>query len=200
LPYLILGKHVQYYEPPPENGNKKTLVLDLNETLVHYSTFKPHSNVDSIEVGNHSYRIFLRPGLSQFLDFALRNFDVFVYAYGDKAYADPIFDVILPKLDQSHRLYRDSCQLKKGSVFKDLEIFERKPEKIILVDDNIAAVRFHPQNALQIPSWEGIPSDDYLIKWLIPVLRRCLDTEDVRDIIPNVPRHGRLYRRRAAPF
>jgi Dullard-like phosphatase family protein len=190
---LISNQYVEYYTPPPEKENKKTLVLDLDETLVHYSTFLPHPNVKSIEVGSPSFTVWLRPGLEQFLKFALHNFDVFVYTYGDRSYAKPILDVILPSLDENHRLYRDSCQIKKGNVFKDLGMFERKQENLILVDDNRAAARFHPQNTLQITNWEGSPKDDALLKWLIPILKKCLYAEDVRDIVSKVPKLGKLY-------
>jgi TFIIF-interacting CTD phosphatase-like protein len=53
--------------------------------------------------------------------------------------------------------------LLKGSVFKDLEMFETKPEKVILVDNNRATVRFHPQSTLHILNWEGTPFDDKLL-------------------------------------
>jgi Dullard-like phosphatase family protein len=161
---LFANQYVEYYSPPPEKESKKTLVLDLDETLIHYSTFLPHPNVKSIEVGSPSFIVWLRPDLQQFLTFALQNFDVFVYTYGDRNYAGPILDAILPSLDENHRLYRDSCQIKKGNVYKDLGMLERKQENIILVDDNRAAVRFHPQNTLQILNWEGSPMDDALIK------------------------------------
>jgi Dullard-like phosphatase family protein len=190
---LFSNQYVEYYTPPPEQRNRKTLILDLDETLVHYSTFSPHPNVASIEVGYPPFTICLRPGLHQFLKFALDNFDVFVYTYGDQDYAKPILDVILPSLDEDHRLYRDSCQIKKGNVFKDLKMLERKPENMIFVDDNRAASRFHPQNTLQIINWEGSPTDDALIKWLIPILKKCLYAEDVRDIISKVPKHRKLY-------
>jgi CTD small phosphatase-like protein 2 len=199
LPYWLSGQHIECYNPPPEKGNGKTLVLDLDETLVHFSTLHAHSDVKSIEVGSPPYTVFLRPDLEEFLKFALGNFDVFIYTYGDRNYAEPILNVILPSLDESHRLYRDSCQLKKGSVFKDLEMFERKPERIILVDDNRAAARFHPQNTLHIVGWEGTPLDHALMEWLVPILKKCLAVEDVRDVISNVPKRGRLYRMASTP-
>ena len=60
--------------PPlsPENAHKKTLILDLDETLVH-SSFKPPENPDivlPVEIEgniNHVY-VLVRPGTIEFLE------------------------------------------------------------------------------------------------------------------------------------
>jgi hypothetical protein len=109
LPYWLSSQHIGCQNPPPEKENKKTLIQDLDEILVHYSTFQNHPYVKSITVGSPPFTVFLRPGLQEFLDFALANFDVFVYQYGDKSYSKPILDLILLFLDENHRFYRDSC-------------------------------------------------------------------------------------------
>jgi Dullard-like phosphatase family protein len=175
------------YEPPPEPKNKKTLILDLDETLIHFSTSPPPKGIEFFKIDSDII-IYKRPHLDDFLEFATKNFDVFVFTYGNKAYANPIIDEICPKLDENHRLFRDSCELKKGQVFKDLSMFERDETKVILVDDNKAALKFHPKNTLQISSWEGSPMDNDLTKWLIPILIKCINADDVRDIISNAPR------------
>lgn len=199
---LIQTKEVSYSPPPPppEKENKKTLVLDLDETLVHLSTFLDQTHVKFIKVGSPPFIVCLRPGLENFLHYALINFDVFVFTYGKKAYADSILDVILPTLDQNHRLYRDSCQMKDGYIFKDLDILKRNPEEVIFIDDNVAAQHFQLQNTLHIPSWLGTSKDNYLLGWLIPILEECLRAKDVREVISKVRKQERQNRMKTFLF
>jgi Dullard-like phosphatase family protein len=199
IPYWIAGQYVEWYQPSPERGNQKTLVLNLEETLVHVSTFPPHPDVQFIEVGSPPFTVLLRPGLEDFLKCVLFNFDVFVFTNGEKDYVDTILDEILPEVDISHRLYRNSCQLKRGNVFKDLDILKRNLKKVILFDDKVATAKIYPNNSVQILSWQGTPEDNNLLNWLVPILERCLTTDNVRDIISNIPKQGQHYRLNSSP-
>lgn len=129
-----------YHPPPPPTSGIKTLVLDLDETLIHSSQFPPHPSVkyfmikdDSIQINDENLNspaeqdsetqafpplyIYMRPGLEDFINFAKENFEVFVYTYAERDYAEPILDYIFPELDENHRLYRDSCiKATKSSV------------------------------------------------------------------------------------
>lgn len=177
-------KKSNFYVAPPAPSGKKTLVLDLDETLIHSSSFPPHQLIqyftildDSIQIDSENTNadstkspqliyIFLRPGLDEFLEYAKENFEVFVYTYAERNYAEPILDKILPDLDENHRLYRDSCitvsspsslttytsyykltaqdkngicKNKKGKysgVIKDLLMLKRNMSDVIFVDDN----------------------------------------------------------------
>lgn len=201
---------------PAAKVGKKTLVLDLDETLIHSSSFLPHPLVESFkiefdededdekqeaqaltkrpnrEVIPHAPNqrtdtmiIYLRPGVRQFLDYVTDHFDVFIFTHGTKSYADKIMDHLCPQIDVNHRYYRDSCEMVNHgkTVHKDLDIFCRDPKDLILVDDNSAAQIFHPNNTIQIQKWKGTPNDHVLIDWLMPILKECETTDDVREII-----------------
>lgn len=208
-----LSTELEYVPPEPIEG-RKTLVLDLDETLIHSSEFPPHSNVDFFKVKSSSdfnYQIILpnsqennerlqsiyvykRPGLDEFLKYASKNFELFIYTYAERHYAEPILNIILPFLDEDHRLYRDSCIKKKGKhAFKDLKMLNRKKTDLIFVDDNDEAHKQHPKNTIVIPTWNGMPSDKVLSKWLTPLLQRCNDADDVRDVIKSLPNQKSRY-------
>lgn len=178
------------YEPPPMDTNKKVLILDMDETLIHSSNFPPHPKVSYFVLSDKnmpesSFFVYKRPGLDNFLKFVQENFEVFIFTYGQKEYADPIIDKIFPSLDKDHRLYRDLCETSSGLVKKNLEMFKTSEKNIILVDDNEAEINFNPSNTIKIKRWKGIPDDTELIDWLPKVLRKCKDSEDVREIIAH---------------
>lgn len=240
-----------YRPPPPPLSGTKTLVLDLDETLIHSSQFPPHPSVkffilkdDSIQIdvdnfdpssdwesnndSNPPLFIYIRPGLEEFISYAKENFEVFVYTYAEREYAEPILDVIFPDLDEDHRLYRDSCiaatkstisayyssaskALKKGSlsgdkkykmnksnlkdkngIIKDLVMLGRNMSDLVFVDDNdFQALKINNNNTIVIPMWKGIPNDNALKGWLIPILNNCIAAKDVRDIIYNLSSKSR---------
>lgn len=196
------------YVPPPALPGKKTLVLDLDETLIHSAPYPPHKNVEFIKPkydepsipididSNDDHTItdsidelyvYKRPFLDEFLSYATKNFEVFIYTYGERDYAEPILNMILPDVDEDHRLYRDSCILKKKKViFKDLKMLKRKNEDLIFIDDNDEAFKCHPKNTILIPQWNGFPQDRILKDWLIPILEQCKHASDIRDVIKKV--------------
>ena len=171
------------YKPPKPIPNKKTLILDLDETLIHSCTFPPHPSVKYFKHLSMNFYIFKRPGLEQFLQYVKNEFDLFIYTYSEEDYANPILNEICPFIDKQHRLFRDSCSIETGKVFKDIEMLERPNEDIIILDDNPSILRSFPSNTLQIEKWTGNPNDDLLISWVIPLLEQCKISNDVREII-----------------
>jgi Dullard-like phosphatase family protein len=187
----------EYYAPPPALGNKKTLVLDLDGTLIHSSQFPPHASVAAFLSGSPQFYVFQRPGLDNFLSFIRQRFDVFVFTHGAEEYARPILDRVMPWVDASHRLYRESCDTRSG-VRKNLKIFERSKKQLILVDDSNTALQINPKNTIPVPTWAGVPSDRVLIEWLPRVLEECAGAEDVRPVIRGA--QGEAKARAAVAF
>lgn len=177
---------VDFVPPPP--AHQKTLILDLDETLIHSSSFPPHSLVDAFKSGDPPFYVYKRPGLDNFLEFVTSKFDTFIYTYGEEEYANPVLDQLCPFIDKDHRLFRDSCDIEGNMVHKNLDIFQRPEKDLILVDDNESVSTFHPENTIMIPKWQGTPHDQALIKWLPDILERCLEAPDVRKVIATVPK------------
>jgi len=98
-----------------------TLVLDLDETLVHFDpkirTYRP------------------RPGALRFLDEMSKYFELVVFTAGLKDYADWILNDFDKAGYVTHRLYRDHTKYRNGVYTKDLSKLGRDLTKIIIIDN-----------------------------------------------------------------
>lgn len=172
---------------PPPSSNKPTLVLDLDETLVH-CTVEPVPKPDLIfpvDFNGMTYRVYVRkrPHLDYFLECVAKHFEVVIFTASQKVYAD----VLLNNLDPDrklidHRLFRESCLMVQGNYLKDLEVLGRDMKKTVLVDNSPHAYAYHINNGIPIESWYDDDDDNELLK-LIGFLKRLLNGEDVRPIV-----------------
>ena len=86
--------------PPKTMHDKITLVLDLDETLVH-CTVEPVVDADFLfDVVFHgveySVHVKLRPYLSRFLDAICGKYEIIIFTASQKVYADQLLDRIDP--------------------------------------------------------------------------------------------------------
>jgi TFIIF-interacting CTD phosphatase-like protein len=102
----ILGiKHAQTtisepFLPEKEASDSRyTLVLDLDETLIHY-----------VENGEDSYFL-VRPYCKEFLHELSKYYELVIFTAGVKEYADWVIDQIDPEGKIKHRLYREHTWL-----------------------------------------------------------------------------------------
>jgi len=171
----------------PKDRDKKCLVIDLDETLVH-SSFKAVDKCDFIvpvEIENvvHNVYVLVRPYANEFLVEAAKHYEIVLFTASLAKYADPLLDL----LDKEHtidaRLFRDSCVQIGYSYVKDLSRLGRKMSEVMIIDNSPQSYRFQPCNAIPITSWFDDPNDTEL-KDLIPVLKTTLKTiPDCRDIL-----------------
>ena len=103
---------------------KKTLVLDLDETLVH-SSFKPIDKPDiilpvDIEGNICKIYILIRPGVQQFLHKMHKYYELVIYTASLSKYADPLVSMLDPGNLCSYRLFREHCTLVNNAFVKDL--------------------------------------------------------------------------------
>ena len=108
----------------PIHKSKKTLVLDLDETLVH-SSFTPVQGCDlelNVEIDGESIDVYVskRPGVDKFLDKMCQLYEVIIYTASLRKYADPVIDFLDPKGLCAHRLFREHCTFFNGILVKDL--------------------------------------------------------------------------------
>lgn len=166
--------------------NKKTLVLDLDETLVH-SSFKPVQNSDftvDIELESVVYKVFVskRPGVDFFLQQVAQKFEVVVFTASLAKYADPVIDLLDPTGLIGARLFRDSCVFHYGNYVKDLTHLGRNINTTIIVDNSPFSYMFQPENAIPIRSWFSDITDRDLLQ-LLPLLDTLLVAPDVVPVL-----------------
>jgi RNA polymerase II subunit A small phosphatase-like protein len=168
-------------EPLPPGSHKKTLVLDLDETLVH-SSFKPVPDADFIvpvQIENRVHQVYVlkRPGADEFLLACAKQWDVVLFTASLAKYADPLLDILDKDRVISTRLFRESCVMHAGTYVKDLRRLGRPLETICIVDNSPQSYAFQPRNAIPIDSWFDDRNDIQLFD-LIPY---------ITDILPAAP-------------
>ena len=167
--------------------NKKTLVLDIDETLIRSYVLEPPEFFDfSFQIANDGKMIRVysikRPGLDEFLAEVKNLYEIVFFTASTKEYGDKVINFLLPETPENHRLFRDSCTFKNGFFIKNLNNINRDLKDIIIVDNNPISFLFNTENGIEASSYFG-EEDNYLIEELLPKLRILAKSEDVRDVI-----------------
>lgn len=166
----------------------KSLILDLDETLVH-STAASCSDFDfMVEVlvnrASCLYYVYKRPNLDHFLSVASNWYNLVIYTASVREYADPVIDLI----DENRRyikkrLFRSECiQTPSSHYLKDLSLVESDISKVCLIDNSAASFACYPDNAIPIESWKENLRDTALLD-LLPFLDALRFVDDVRSIL-----------------
>lgn len=178
----------------PEQNTKKTLILDLDETLIHSDFEGYYKNYDSII--NFSYNnedifvpIFIRPGLFEFLHNISQIFEIIVFTASIKEYADAILNFLDPENKYFKlRFYRHHCLIVKDKLFiKDLRIFQnRNQESIIIVDNSIYSFCNQISNGVLINSFYNDKEDRELFNLFSYLKNYIQNINDVRTVNEQV--------------
>ena len=150
---------------PASASQKKTLVLDLDETLVH-SSFKPLPNPDMVitlqidSTRTYSVYVMKRPGVDMFLRRLSRFYELVIFTASLSKYANPLLDQIDPDRCISARLFREHCTCVRGSIYvKDLEHLGRDMRNTIIIDNSPVAYLYQEENAIPITTWYSLYVD-----------------------------------------
>lgn len=175
--------------PPEKNSSKKTLVLDLDETLVH-STVEKIADFDmqvkvTIDGLDLDIYVLIRPGTYELLESVADNYEIVIFTASLKSYADPVIDFIDRSKVVSGRLYRSDCLYYSGNYIKNLSLLGRDLKKVIIVDNSPISYAFHPYNAIPINSWFNDFNDDKLME-LIGILNVLSKAENVQIVIKKL--------------
>ena len=176
----------------------KTLVLDLDETLVFSKKLTP-AQVLSLEsthpqpsglvsVGTQKFHVQERPFLREFLGDVARHFELVVFTASVPEYATQVCNLI----DPDHTLFkavlhRSHCiELENELYIKDLRIFaDRSPSDLVIVDNFVPGVSYDLSNIVPIESFTGAVDDSEL-----PILKELLEklsvAPDVRLILTQL--------------
>ena len=174
--------------PPP---NRKLLILDLDETLVHATTTPLAHCTTDFRVG--FYHVYERPYVRPFLSSCMDEFTVAVWTSGSPTYAQEIVAHLWG--DRAGELLFVWAS-DRGSHAYDPETQERYPRKhltkvrrrygwplesILVVDDTPQKWEQSYGNLVRVSPFEGDPNDDELPR-LFTYLQTLRDTENVRTI------------------
>ena len=156
-------------------SNKKyTLVLDLDETLIH---FKAHLNDDNSGI------LQFRPYISEFLSNINNYYELIVFTAATQDYADPIINAIEQKGTKfAYRLYRMHTTIRGNDFVKDLSKLGRDLSRIIIVDNMEQNYKLQPYNGITIRPFWGKDTNDMALYDLLHILIKIVKLDmDVRD-------------------
>ncbi len=169
---------------PLKVTSNKTLVLDLDETLVHCVEGGQESDIRltiKLPGGNLvSAGINIRPNLVPFLERVSKTYEVILFTASHRAYADAIMDYIdKGRKLVHHRLYRQHCVLYEDKLYiKDLRILGRDLKNVLIVDNAPYSFASQLDNGYPIIPFYDNKADTELI-----ALSNYLDSiEKVSDI------------------
>jgi Dullard-like phosphatase family protein len=175
----VSNKPLLSMESKLENSSfkTKTLVLDLDETLVKVTNGE---FFDVVLPGIPALFVMIRPYLKELLEYASQVFKIVIFTASSKSYADRILNFLDPTNSYfSARFYRDDCCKTIKGFVKDLEILHADLAKVIFVDDQMVSFERQPFNGVKISPWHGEKEDSEL-RNLISFLRMAERSEDVR--------------------
>ncbi|SCU84962.1 LADA_0D04918g1_1 [Lachancea dasiensis] len=166
--------------PPPPYQRPLTLVLSLEDVLVHSEWTK-----------EHGWRTAKRPGLDYFLGYLSQYYEIVLFSSNYMMYSEKVAE----KLDPIHafityNLYKEHCLYKDGVHIKDLSKLNRDLGKVVIVDCDPNSYKLQPENALPLKPWDG-KADDNLLK-LIPFLE-YLATQQMDDVRPVLNSYSDKY-------
>jgi len=184
---------------PPRNpkDTRKTLVLDLDETLVHcFLEYEENTTYDwtfQVDSENGLFDVFcrVRPHLEEFLKECAKMFELVLFTASQDNYANKVLDHVDPAGYIQHRLFRRHCTKVRGNFVKDLSKLGRKLGQTIIIDNSPLTFSFQPLNGIPSDNWFGDQMDQELLQ-LLPILRHLKAAKDVRDELAEIYYVGRF--------
>ena len=129
-------------------ANRRLVILDLDETLVHVREGDPKGRCDFTFPGHHAVR---RPHIDSFLEFAFSRFEVAVWSAAAVDYVDHVVQAFIPRPERLGFVWaRPRCTLRwefeSATTYwlKDLKKVKRKGwalSDVLAIDDKSESYR-----------------------------------------------------------
>ena len=153
-------------EPAPYlhtiNNKPYSLILDLDETLVHFKVNPENESEGVLKV---------RPGVMEFLEAVDKYYELIIFTCATQDYANLLIDAIEEnKIYFEHRLYRQHTVIIDNDFVKDLTRIGRPLDKIAIVDNMPQNFRLQKENGINIKAFWGEDIYDTALINLSPIL------------------------------
>ncbi|KAL4450499.1 hypothetical protein ABPG74_019397 [Tetrahymena malaccensis] len=181
-------KSKQVAVPDSKYPKGKTLLLDLDETLIHSCSLKENpdhiikAKADNDDKVGYQIGLRVRPYCLEFLQKLAQYWDIYIFTASSPTYASAIVKFLDPEGKYINGiLNRSNCmETKNGFFIKDLRIVKGKDlKKTVLVDNLAHSFGFQIENGIPILEWHQDKNDQEL-KHLIGYLIEASQAEDVR--------------------
>ena len=144
-----------------KNTKKYSLVLDLDETLIHFK-FNHEQNDEGV--------LKLRPGVFAFLETVREFYEIILFTEASEAYTELIMEAFNKKKYFDYKLYRHHTIIIGQDFVKDLQRIGRPLDKIIIIDNIAQNFRMQKANGINIKPFFGEDQNDQALIDLIPIL------------------------------
>lgn len=180
------GKKVQI----PGKHNGITLLLDLDETLIHSEEKKPGVNYDAVlQLKNprgiiEHIGVRIRPYCTEFLERMSQKFEVVVFTAGKQEYAEKVIKTLDPQNKYfSGSLFRQNCSKAHQFHIKDFRVIgNRKIKNMVLVDNLLYSFAANFENGIPIKPYI-MGKDDWELMYLADVLTKLNHGDDVSKFL-----------------
>ena len=156
----------------PTPSKPFTLVLDLDETLVHCD--------------KQTLEVLIRPFCRDFLKRMSASFELVVFTSATQSYADWVLDRLDRDSLLSTRLYRQHLSPCDPVGVKNLAKLGRDLSKTIIVDNSPQSFALQKENGVLIPSWLGAKKDSVLR--ILSEIFEMIVEEKMSDVRPFLKR------------
>ena len=175
---IILEKNkikIPFLPPMDTNKFKYTLVLDLDETLVHY-----------IEEKDRHY-VQVRPFAEYFISEMGKYFELVIFTSAEEEYANIVLEEIDKNKVITHKLYRRHVEYNDGLCLKDLDKIGRDIKRVCIIDNDKNNFKLHADNGIEIKEFLG-EQDDNELDLLGDLLMSIIESnaDDIRPIIKDI--------------
>jgi CTD nuclear envelope phosphatase 1 len=159
---LIPRRQPSYLNIEPTSQPRKTLILDLDETLIHSMSkggrmstghmVEVRLNAASLGMGGQSqhpilYWVNKRPYCDEFLRRVCKWFNLVIFTASVQEYADPVIDWLeTERKFFSARYYRQHCTYRQGAYIKDLSSVDPDLSNVMILDNSPLSYLFHEGN------------------------------------------------------
>ena len=145
-----------------KNLKQFSLILDLDETLVHFKINKEDNTEGTLQ---------FRPGISPFLKEVGEYYELIIFTESTQEYGDLLIDAIEESnIYFDYRFYRQHTVIIDNDFVKDLNRIGRPLDKMIIVDDMPQNFRLQKENGINIKPFWGEDANDKALEELGKIL------------------------------
>ena len=144
-----------------KNNKKYSLVLDLDETLIHFKVNYEQNDEGVLK---------LRPGVFTFLEKVKEYYEIILFTEASEVYTELIMEAFNKNNYFDYKLYRQHTIIIEQDFVKDLQRIGRPLDKIIIIDNIAQNFRMQKANGINIKSFFGEDQKDQALIDLIPIL------------------------------
>ena len=175
--------------------DKKTLILDLDETLAHSSfiPFKTNDAIIKVKFDSTVYNVYvlIRPGAIEFIKKVANLFEIILFTASIPQYALQVVDIIDVDKNIKYKLTREHCFFLNGIYIKELKKLNRDLNDLIILDNSPLAYSFDNDNGLPIKAWFDDKNDNELDK-IYKILEFLSKVKNVRNYIKKFVKNNEI--------